>query len=155
MSVDAPTERDILLLAKQELKPLLAVVVGAFLTLPTLVFVNGLKPTYICLFGELSEDNGWKHHFFITAGVSLQGFLCWLVFRGIFGEDDGFDVLVNSGVMGLCFGYAFALDRMRTPLHFRTYIFTVLFFAMCISNTCVYIYTRFAFPILSKNIGRK
>lgn len=64
--------------AKQELKPILAFVFGALFTLPTLVFVNGLKPTNIRLFGELSEDNGWKHKFFDLAGFSLLHLFFWL-----------------------------------------------------------------------------
>ncbi len=141
MSVDAPTERDIFLIAKKELKPFLAVVVGAFLTLPTLIFVSGLEPTYIRLFGELSEDNGWQHLFLKLAAFLLHNLFFWMMFRGVFGEDDGFDELVTLGINGLLFGYIhvspyskFAFDRMTwTPRHFRGYIFAVLICADRIS----------------------
>lgn len=94
MSVDAPTERDILLMAKQGFKPILAFVVGAFLALPTLAFVD---VTIILLFGKFIEGCAlFQFARFILARTLYLG-ASRLIFWSFFGEDDGF------GEMGFFF----------------------------------------------------
>ncbi len=105
MSVDAPTERDMLLIAKQGLKPILAFVVGAFLTRPILFFLCCLEVFSIHLFGKISDDNFWKHFLFHYVGCSQLSHAKRLVFREffdhVFGHDDGVDEL---SVLGFLFG---------------------------------------------------
>lgn len=78
-----PTERSFLTKAKQEVKPILAYVVGALLTLTALVLTAAwVQPPFA------SKDNCWKHilfHFIVfmhlgcVLGASLVTMITWII----------------------------------------------------------------------------
>lgn len=124
--------------AKQELKPILAFVVGALISLLALVFFDGLSATSIHLFEEVSEDNSWKHALFLFAGCSIQFRALGLFFGSFSDDDDDMDYITALWALSLVFSLlSISVSPLISFLHihlFSIYSVSIKFFLTIVTR---------------------